>query len=333
MKAELLKWKQGFINTWNRVLSSLQIREVDNTCFHCKQPTYDQLYSTLNAIPDLMFELDREGRHLDYRVLTPDILVAPIEQLMGHTVSEVMPPAAAHSVMQAIEETVKNGYSRGTHILLPTPAGEKWFEISIGKKQQKAGEQQKFIVLSRDITERKAKQIETERLAFLDALTELPNRHALKTGLMKEIQSNQESLCFGALLFLDLDNFKALNDSKGHNQGDLLLTILSKRLLASVRQSDLVVRWGGDEFVILLSQLADNRAQAEHLARQICEQIKLKTNAPYELNDCLYTCHISIGVRLFNNLDSNVEEIIQHADDAMYTAKKSGNQAFSFHVS
>lgn len=294
-------------------------------------PSYEQLSSTLDAIPDLMFELDQNGMHLDYRVLRPELLVAPPQQLLGHTVSEVMPTEAAEAVMNALAETQLRGYSQGTQILLPTPSGDRWFEISIARKDKSANGEMRFIALSRDITERKQQQIQTERLAYIDGLTELPNRHALIERLMTEIQKKDLEGQFGALLFLDLDNFKILNDSKGHSMGDMLLKIVAQRLRASVRDNDLVIRWGGDEFVILICNLADNRYDAEQHAAQICDQIAEKIAQPYDLDHCLHSCQVSIGANIFENLGANIEEIIRDADNAMYKAKKSKDLRYAVH--
>jgi PAS domain S-box-containing protein len=139
--------------------------------------------ATLEAIPDLMFELDADGRHWDFRARRTERLVAPPENLLGHTVFEVMPIEAARAVMAALAEATSAGSSDETQIHLPTPMGERWFEISIARKDTQASEDLRFIVLSRDITERKQAQEAVERLAFFDALTDLPNRSLLMDRL------------------------------------------------------------------------------------------------------------------------------------------------------
>ncbi len=314
---------------WNRFLHALILP--GGAAAGLKQnASYAKLSSMLNAIPDLMFELDAEGRHWDFRVLRHELLVVPSEQLMGRTVRDVMPSDAADSVMQALGEAAATGFSHGTHIHLPTPVGDRWFEVSIALKESVPGEGQRFIALSRDITERKLRQLEAEHLAFFDRLTELPNRHALKERLQSELRAQNKQGQFDALLFLDLDNFKALNDQKGHAYGDMLLRLLAKRLRASVSDTDLVMRWGGDEFVILLENLGDTMEQAQENAVLICERIAAKTNMPYELNDYVHTCQVSIGIKIFKNTAADLEEVIQQADQAMYEAKKSLNLRYAF---
>ena len=293
--------------------------------------SYEDLSSTLNAIPDLMFELDAEGRHWDFRALRPELLVAPPEVLLGQTVSDVMPEEAAQAVMNALNETIVKGYSHGTHIHLPTPIGDRWFEVSMARKEKTSGEEPRFIALSRDITERKNRQIETERLAYIDPLTDLPNRHLLRERLKLAKEASKTSGKYGALLFLDLDNFKTLNDTKGHAAGGLLLQLMAQRLRSSVRKEDMVARWGGDEFVIMIQGLDDDRERAIEQANLICEQMLGRLNTPYDLHGYEHICKASIGVSLFEGGEQNIDEIIKRADTAMYSAKHSSSNQYSFY--
>ncbi|KJY87155.1 sensor domain-containing diguanylate cyclase [Pseudoalteromonas piscicida] len=296
------------------------------------QPSYEELASTLSAMPDLMFELDEEGRHWDARILRPELLVAPAEQLIGHTVTEVMPEQAAKIVMQALQEAKINGYSHGSHIHLSTPVGERWFEVSIARKVVTASDnhaETRFIVLSRDINDRKLEYLEAEKLAYHDQLTELPNRHVLQHGLTEQLRIGQQLGSYSAVLFLDLDDFKKVNDLHGHHVGDQLLKAVAQRLCASVRQDDVVIRWGGDEFVILITHLSPQQPQAESHVVGICQQIINKVDKPYLFEGNKLSCRISIGVSLFNNLD--IETGIQQADSAMYQAKQSDSVRYAFH--
>ena len=316
---------------WNRILLSLMLPDPSRpNDAYLSNSSYENLSSTLNAIPDLMFELDAEGRHWDFRALRPELLVAPPEKLLGHTVSDVMPVEAAEAVMNALNETILKGYSHGTHIHLPTPIGDRWFEVSMARKENITGEEPRFIALSRDITERKKRQIETERLAYIDPLTELPNRHLLRKRLQLAIAASKKSGQYSALLFLDLDNFKTLNDTKGHDAGDLLLQLMAQRLRASVRKEDIVARWGGDEFVIMIQGLDHDRERATEKASLICEQMIGRLNIPYELNGYEHECKASIGINLFESNEQDIDQIIKRADTAMYSAKHSNSDQYSF---
>ena len=133
------------------------------------------------------------------------------------------------------------------------------------------------------------------------------------------------------LMFLDLDNFKSLNDSKGHSLGDKLLQIVAQRLRAAVRSNDLVIRWGGDEFVILISNLASSYEDAEAKANFICDQITQKLNMPYELNDYVHHCRVSIRVEIFETLEADIDALVEHADSAMYKANRDPELQIAFH--
>jgi GGDEF domain-containing protein len=247
--------KSKLIHLWNHTLRSLMIRDGKTDHSHSlDDPSYEALSSILSAIPDLMFELDEEGRYWDVRVLRPELLVAPAEELIGHTINEALPAEAARTAMQAIEEANKNGYSHGKHLFLPTPAGERWFEISIAKKEAPANSEtdpgsQRFIALSRDINDRKLAFLEAEKLAYQDPLTELPNRYAFKEGRLPHLESQQSQTHYSAILFLDLDDFKHINDRLGHHAGDRLLKAVADRLGGAVREDDIVVRWGEMNFL------------------------------------------------------------------------------------
>ncbi|WPU34547.1 GGDEF domain-containing protein [Pseudoalteromonas piscicida] len=184
-------------------------------------------------------------------------------------------------------------------------------------------------MLSRDINDRKLEYLEAEKLAYHDQLTELPNRHVLQHGLTEQLRIGQQLGSYSAILFLDLDDFKKVNDLHGHHVGDQLLKAVAQRLCASVRQDDVVIRWGGDEFVILITHLSPQQPQAESHVVGICQQIINKVDKPYLFEGNKLSCRISIGVSLFNNLD--IETGIQQADSAIYQAKQSDSVRYAFH--
>lgn len=163
-----------------------------------------------------------------------------------------------------------------------------------------------------------------KKLAFYDELTDLPNRRLLVDRLSHALTISARTGKRGAILFLDVDDFKKLNDSLGHAMGDLLLKQLSERLLSCVRQSDSVARLGGDEFVVMLENLSDDYHVALTQVEFICKQIISSLNLPYQLNKEEYQCSSSIGVALFGEHGTTFEELLKNADTAMYDAKKAG---------
>ena len=322
--------KTAIVHAWNRALQRLMIPTGTEADEHLSTAGRQQLEATLDAIPDLMFELDDRGHHLDFRALRPELLVTAPENFLGKSYRDVLPVEAAEAVEAALQEARQTGYSQGTQIYLPTQVGYRWFEISIARKGKLADEGPRFIVLSRDITERKQALQITERMAYFDALTKLPNRHLLLERLEQAIAECGESGHHCALLFIDLDKFKDLNDSEGHYAGDLMLKMVGDRLQASVRPADLVARWGGDEFVILMQGLDRDSSRAGEQAATICEQLVKRLNAPYRLNGRDHVCTGSIGVCLFKGEDGSADSIINAADTAMYNAKRSADMQYAF---
>lgn len=172
--------------------------------------------------------------------------------------------------------------------------------------------------------EASAREEEIKRLAFYDALTNLPNRRLLMDRLHHALVLSKRSGKYGALLFLDLDHFKMLNDTLGHDMGDLLLKQVAERLKLSVRETDTVARLGGDEFVVMLEDLSEDHAVATEQVEQIANEMIVRLNAPYQLEQFEYISTPSIGVAMFSEHGESHEDLLKHADIAMYQAKKSG---------
>jgi diguanylate cyclase (GGDEF)-like protein/PAS domain S-box-containing protein len=187
-----------------------------------------------------------------------------------------------------------------------------------------------FVSTHLDITLRKAAAEEIERLAFYDPLTRLPNRRLLQNQLKPALAASHRHGRKGALLFIDLDNFKTLNDSLGHAMGDLLLQEVAGRLAACVREGDTVARLGGDEFVVMIQDLGEDPLEAEKQAEAVGHKILDSLNKPFQLGSHTYISTSSIGVTLFSGHDREADELIIHSDIAMYQAKTSGRNSLCF---
>lgn len=184
-----------------------------------------------------------------------------------------------------------------------------------------------------DITERRAAQQEIERLAFYDVLTQLPNRRLLLDRVARELADARRRGRHGALLFIDLDHFKQINDAYGHAAGDALLIEAAARLTDLLREADTVARLGGDEFVVLLPGLAADVAAAAAAARHVADKLRSSLSRPFDLGAQGGLCHLgaSIGVALFpDGADENSGTLLRQADTAMYQAKAGGRNAVSF---
>jgi diguanylate cyclase (GGDEF)-like protein len=169
------------------------------------------------------------------------------------------------------------------------------------------------------------------QLAYSDPLTELPNRRLFQDRLEHAIALSNRSNQYRALIFMDMDNFKTLNDTKGHGMGDLLLIEVAKRLKTCVRTSDTVARMGGDEFVALLGELNESEQSASEQALMIAEKISKALSQPYHLNQFIYNCSASIGVTMFHEAGVTIEEVHKRADAAMYQAKSAGRNTVRFY--
>ncbi|NRR31706.1 EAL domain-containing protein [Oxalobacteraceae bacterium] len=181
-----------------------------------------------------------------------------------------------------------------------------------------------------DISEQKSAQESIRMLAFYDPLTHLPNRRLLMDRLEQAMSSSARSGRGAALMFIDLDNFKALNDTLGHAKGDLLLQQVGRRLEASVRESDSVARLSGDEFVVMLEDLSTHERDAATQTKETSEKIIAALNEPYDLAGKMHRSTASIGCAVFFDHLYSVEELMKQADIAMYQAKKDGRNVSRF---
>jgi len=204
----------------------------------------------------------------------------------------------------------------------------EWMTITAVRRDD--GEVSHYVSTLTDITERKAAADQIAHLAFYDPLTRLPNRRLLLERLQRAAATSEHSGRLGALLFIDLDNFKLLNDTLGHEVGDRLLQCVAERLVACVREGDSVARLGGDEFVVLLEDLSRAPREAALQAESIGAKILASLNQPYGLGDSERHSTPSIGVTVFHGHRQSIDELLKQADLAMYEAKAAGRNALRF---
>lgn len=207
-----------------------------------------------------------------------------------------------------------------------------WVDLEISPVWDHQRHLTHWVAVGRDITERRAAERRIRQLAFYDALTGLPNRQLLLERLQATLAPAGQARG-GVLMFIDLDNFKSLNDTMGHLRGDQLLQQVAVRLRACVKEGDTVARLGGDEFVVLLAGPAtaqeeeEKRAQAQAVARRVLRALA----EPYSLSGHVHHGTCSIGVTLFGPQDGTVSDLLKHADLAMYQAKRTGRNAACFY--
>ena len=204
----------------------------------------------------------------------------------------------------------------------------KW--LSIKAVEEKDGAVTHYVGSHTDITERKAAEDRIRDLAFYDPLTRLPNRRLLMDRLQRTLTSSMRSGHEGALLFVDLDHFKTLNDTLGHDKGDLLLQEVAQRLTTCIRDTDTLARLGGDEFVIVLEDLSKNPEDAAAQAETVSEKILGTLSQPYLLAGHEHHSTPSIGITLFGDQRENIAALMKQADIAMYQAKAAGRNTMRF---
>jgi diguanylate cyclase (GGDEF)-like protein/PAS domain S-box-containing protein len=219
--------------------------------------------------------------------------------------------------------------------------GEEYPEnLTISAVRDEQGQVQQFMALFSNISQRKQMEQQVHQLAFYDTLTLLPNRRLLRDRLNLIMAASKRSGLFAAVMFLDLDNFKPLNDLYGHDVGDLLLVEAARRMTDCVREADTVARFGGDEFVVILSELDSNKLQAQEKARTVAEKIRVSLSSPYQLalqqhgapaRVVEHHCSVSIGIVVFVNDEASQDEVLKWADAAMYQAKDAGRNSIRLH--
>ncbi|MBI5429242.1 MAG: EAL domain-containing protein [Nitrosomonadales bacterium] len=204
----------------------------------------------------------------------------------------------------------------------------KWLTITVVRNE--SGETTGYVGVFNDITERKRAEEEIRNLAFYDALTKLPNRRLLLDRFHLALSASARSRHYGAVLFLDLDRFKVINDTLGHDYGDMLLIEVAERIKSCVREVDTVARLGGDEFVIVIEQFGSDAADVSQKVALIAEKIRAALCMPYQLNGHEYNGSPSIGVCLYCSNEESVDTLLKHADMAMYQAKEAGRNTVRF---
>ncbi len=204
----------------------------------------------------------------------------------------------------------------------------QWLAISAVRDAK--GTVTHYVGMLSDITVRKAAEAEIRQLAFYDPLTNLPNRRMLTDRLKQALASARRNQSHGALLFIDLDHFKTLNDTKGHAQGDSLLQQVAARLNAAIREGDTVARLGGDEFVVMLQNLSANATDAAAQAEAVGEKVLAALRSPYYFNTLVHHGTGSLGIALFDDHQDSVDELLKRADLALYQAKDGGRNTMRF---
>nr|WP_217451119.1 diguanylate cyclase [Comamonas jiangduensis] len=258
-------------------------------------------------------------------------------EVVGRPVFELLTEEAGALVRHAINLSAKKALPAGPTSFrkfeiqqLCKDGSLVWGEVLVKPDLNAKGEVVGYHGITRNVTERKRLEEQVRQLAFHDTLTQLANRRLLLEHLDQAMRESKRSHYYGAVIYLDLDNFKPLNDTHGHGMGDLLLIEVGSRLKGCVRGADTVARIGGDEFVVLLRTLSQQQDEAHVQAISVAEKIRARLAERYVLqptpavSTIEHACTCSIGVALFRGCDETLDSLMERADQAMYQAKENG---------
>jgi diguanylate cyclase (GGDEF)-like protein/PAS domain S-box-containing protein len=299
------------------------------------------MQTLVRAIPDLVWFKDEHGVYLSCNRRFEDFFGAKENQIIGKTDFDFV----SIEIAKSFQENDRIAMLKGA-----ATVNEEWVTFaSDGHREllettklpilHSNGHIIGVLGISHDITLRKQMEQEVHKLAYYDSLTQLPNRRLLGDRLLQSMAISKRTGNYCALMFLDLDNFKPLNDTQGHEAGDLLLIQVAERLIACVREIDTVARFGGDEFIVLINELDVDKSLSVTQANQISQKIRIALAEPYNIHLAKaeltaelieHECTASIGVVLFKDQELRQDDVLKYADLAMYQAKAAGRNQIRF---
>jgi len=305
----------------------------------------EELYKRLTEeVRDVIWRTDKDLKITYISPADETLRGYHASEVIGHSVFEMFTPEGAKMILEKLqqrEEWEEKGiYSDFSAFEMQHHCKDGriiWGEIISKPERNEKGEIIGYHGITREITNRKVMQDRVQQLAFYDPLTKLPNRLLLRERLNHTIAEMKRTGKYSAIFFIDLDNFKSLNDTQGHSIGDILLCQVAERLKKCIREVDTVVRFGGDEFVVILDTLHEDKEVSTKQAYAIAEKIRHSVSAlyllniPHEKEEHLveHRCTASIGMLVFNSEEGNQDDLLKRADAAMYKAKEAGRDRIS----
>ena len=313
------------IRSANDLLGIIETRETS------LEQSEAQLRLILNASPNQVFSLNTDGEFVFLNTATASFYNTSVEQLKGRKFRDVhkaISEKEACLFLQHIETSrVQNNKDYASRITLKDADGMQHVQ-HISLTPYRHDQQECILVTANDLTDRIEAENQVERLSYFDTLTQLPNRHQIQERLHEDIQTSRISNTYGALLFIDIDDFKRINDSFGHSAGDALLLKLSNRMQTQIRKSETLARLGGDEFILSVPNISQDREKTEKLASNLSQRILSSIRKPVHIGEHQLEVSASIGITLYSEKDQDIDRLLSAADTAMYQAKGQGRDRF-----
>jgi len=324
----LTELHEDFIDEMNRAELIESLRQLKQQ-FEAQFTTLTQYRLLLDHATDPIFSFSPDGRYAYVNKAFADgIHGQTMETIIGRTIWDVFPKDEADKRFAIVRWVFENAETKQIEVRVPRPDGDQYYLTSVKPVLDENGKVATVICISKNITERKVMEERLQHMAQYDHLTDVPNRSLFDDRLQNAIaQAKRDDLRL-ALMALDLDRFKAINDTYGHQIGDRLLQAVAQRIRNCLRESDTVGRIGGDEFVILLPHI-----DVEFDALGVADKISASLNRPFELPDCTSVLQISssIGIAIYPEHGSNPNELARHADHALYASKAGGRNQTSLY--
>lgn len=299
----------------------------------------DKLNIILNGVEGYIYIKDIDYKYTYINKHVCALLQKPHDEIIGKSDSDFLEKESANEILENDKRVIQSGQTVEVEEIRLDAKGQKKVFLSIKSPLFKEdGTLYALCGISTDVTERKSIEERNRYLALYDALTDLPNRRLFYERLTQAMFTSKRTNKYGAVMFLDIDNFKPLNDTFGHDAGDLLLVNIAERLRETIREIDTVARFGGDEFIVLLSSLEEKKESSTENALRVAQKISTEIAKVYKLNISTtdkakmieYKCSVSIGVALFKGETITKEALLIQADKRMYLAKKLGKNQISF---
>ncbi len=313
------------VDSANELLTIIDKRE------QALEQSEKQLRIILNASPNLVFAINQNGEFVFLNSATAAFYrqtVSNLENKNFFDIHKAINEKQAYLLFQHVEKAeAKPSDNVNYEITLNDTSGESHiFHVSF--IPYTLYQQNCVLIIANDVTARVEAENRVERLAYFDTLTQLPNRHQIQERLQEDIRATEKMDAYGALLFIDIDDFKRINDTFGHSTGDALLLKLSNRMQTQIRRTETLARLGGDEFILSVPSIAKSPEKTQTLVSNLAERLLRNMRKPLRIGEHELEVSASIGIAIYSQMEHDLDKLLSAADTAMYQAKAQGRDRY-----